>query len=461
MEITIRTRYGTLEGIRSAGGFSLFKGVPYAAPPEGDLRWAPPQPPAPWTGTLQCDTWGNACPQNSEHTPETFYGKEFYCATDERPTYDEDCLRLNIWTPAGLPAERLPVMLWIHGGGLQVGYGHEIEIDGDAYCRRGVILVSINYRVGLLGYFAHPALTAESPHGASGNYGLLDQVQALRWVHENIAAFGGDPDNITVFGQSGGARSTHALCASPLTQGKIRHAIVQSGGGVATAMGRLPRSVLEERGAQFMEGVGAHSIAELRAMPWQELLQKFKDWMPDPMRGGFNLCTDGYALPYSLEDSLLEGQQQDIDYLLGHTSNEGIDPDKVPVGRVSMAAALRAWGRLQLEQDKKPAYLYCFDRQMPGDDAGAFHSSELWYEFGTLDRCWRPFVAEDHQLSDTILGFWTNFAKTGNPNGEGLPVWKPFLEDRLQMRLGIDGCTMVDYDTEGGLTKLEDALLGR
>ena len=179
------------------------------------------------------------------------------------------------------------------------------------------------------------------------------------------------------------------------------------------------------------------------------------------MRGGFNLCTDGYALPYSLEDSLLEGHQQDIDYILGHTSNEGIDPDKVPAGRVSMAAALRSWGRLQLEQGKKPAYLYCFDRQMPGDDAGAFHSSELWYEFGTLARCWRPFVEEDYRLSDTLLGFWTNFAKTGNPNGDGLPVWKPFLEDRLQMRLGIDSCAMVDYDKEGGLTKQEDALLGR
>jgi para-nitrobenzyl esterase len=164
MTTTVRTHYGTLEGILSAGGFSLFKGVPYAAPPTGDLRWAPPEPPAPWTGTLRCDTWVTPAPR-IEHTPETFYGKEFYCATDERPTYGEDCLRLNIWTPAARPDERLPVMLWIHGGGLQVGYGHEIEFDGDAYCRRGVILVSINYRVGLLGTSRTPELTAEARTG--------------------------------------------------------------------------------------------------------------------------------------------------------------------------------------------------------------------------------------------------------------------------------------------------------
>lgn len=454
-------RYGALEGVATPAGYMLFKGVPYAAPAEGDLRWAPPQPPAPWTGVRRCDTWGDACPQNSEHTPETFYGKEFYCATDYRPSYGEDCLCLNIWTPAQRPDEKLPVMMWMHGGGLQVGYGHEIEFDGDAFAARGVILVTINYRVGLLGYFAHPELTAESPHHASGNYGVLDQVQALRWIRENIAAFGGDPDNITVGGQSGGARSTHALCISPLTTGMIRHAVVQSGGGVATALGRLPREVLEERGLRFMESAGARSIAELRAMPWPELLAKFKEWLPDAMRGGFNLCTDGYALPASLEDGLLQGRQHNIDYILGHTSKEGIRAAEVPPGRPGMAASLRSWARLQLEQGKKPAYLYCFDRQMPGDDAGAFHSAELWYEFGTLDRCWRPFTDADRRLSDTILGYWTNFARTGNPNGEGLPEWKPFLADRLQMRLGIDGCGMVGYDTDGALEKAENELLGR
>lgn len=249
----VATHYGAVAGTTSAAGYALFKGIPYAAPPVGDLRWAEPLPPAPWTGIRVCDTWGNACAQDTPHSPETFYGKEFYCATDYRPTLSEDGLYLNIWTPADRADERLPVMLWIHGGGLQVGYGHEIEIDGDAICHRGVILVSINYRVGLFGYFAHPELTAESPHHASGNYGVMDQAAALRWVSENIAAFGGDPDNVTVFGQSGGARSTHALCVSPLAAGRIRHAIVQSGGGVATGLGRLPREVLEERGLRFME----------------------------------------------------------------------------------------------------------------------------------------------------------------------------------------------------------------
>ena len=458
----ISTSCGILTGTTSAAGFALFKGIPYAAPPVGELRWAETQPHQPWPGVLACTAWGNACAQiNNNNSPDTFYGKEFYCATNYRPALSEDCLYLNIWTPANSDNEKLPVMMWIHGGGLQAGYGHEIEIDGDAICNRGVILVSINYRVGLFGYFAHPELTAESPHHASGNYGVMDQVQALRWIHENIAAFGGDPDNVTVFGQSGGARSTHALSVSPLAAGLMRHAIVQSGGGVATALGRLPREVLEERGTRFMEFTGAKSISELRAIPWQELLQKFTEWTPDPMRGGFNLCTDGYALPSSLEDSLLEGRQQDIGYLVGHTSLEGAKLDQVPEGRVNMAASLRGWARLQLEQGKRPAYLYCFDREMPGDNAGAFHSSELWYMFGTLDRCWRPFEEKDHKLSERMVGYWTNFAKTGTPNGDDMPFWKPFMDDKLEMRLSIDGCEMTDYSAGGEMERVENRLLGR
>ena len=462
----VQTKYGMLQSVQSQGGYALFKGVPYAAPPVGELRWRPSIDPQPWQGVRVCDTWGAACPQELSHgDPNSAYGKEFYSGPDYPPLMDEDCLYLNIWTPAKTGEEKLPVMMWMHGGGVQSGYSHEIEFDGDAFCRRGVILVTINYRLNILGYFAHPELSAESPHGASGNYGLHDQLQALRWIHDCIAAFGGDPDNVTIFGQSGGGRSTQALACSPLAKGLVKHAIVQSAGGVTTAFGRMPREQMEQRGLEFMRFAGCENLAALRAIPAAELVQKLHDFgasaqsMEQRMARGFNISTDGYALPLSMEDTLLEGRQLDLDYMLGSVTLD----DRMS----SMMASHRGWATLQARTGLKAPYLYRFTRQLPEDDPaderplkGAFHSSELWYTFGTLGRCWRPMTQADYALSEVMTDAWANFAKTGDPNGGKVPTWTPYTPDnKLLMRFDIEGMGMTDFDPDGSVQAAEDALL--
>lgn len=468
----VMTHYGAVEGVVSEGGYTLFRGIPYAAPPVGELRWKPSCDPTPWQGVRKCDHWGNACLQSiGFQDSSSSYGKEFYAGSDYPPKMDEDCLYLNIWTPANSAEEGLPVMVWLHGGGVQTGYSHEIEFDGDALCARGVILVTVNYRLNIFGYFAHPELTAESPYGASGNYGLLDQIQALRWIHQNIAAFGGNPDCVTLFGQSGGGRSTQAVSCSPLAKGLLQRAIVQSAGGVRTAAGRQPREEVEKRGVAFMEFAGCQTLAQLRELSGEQLLHLFESYTAEAagdvherMRRGFNLSTDGYALPLSMEDTLLTGTQNDLDYLFGCTSGD----DRMG----NMLASLGGWAQLQLEKGLKPAYLYRFTRDLPEDDPsdmrvlkGAFHSSELWYMFGTLGRCWRPMTDGDRKLSQIMLDFWTNFAKTGNPNGAELPAWETYCpETPRMMRLDVTdcgGCGMTSADPKGTLQSEIDEMLGR
>ena len=458
------TKYGICEGVISEGGYALFKGIPYAAPPIGELRWKPPVEPSAWEGIRKCDQWGSAAVQSVAFSNKRHgYGMEFYAGADYPPKTSEDCLYLNIWTPAMQGNEKLPVMMWLHGGGVQSGYGHEIEFDGDAYCKRGVILVTINYRLNIFGYFSHPELGLENPYGASGNYGLMDQIQALKYIKENIAAFGGDPDNVTVFGQSGGGRSTQSICCSPLAKGLIHHAIVQSAGGLATAAGIRTRQMQEKNGIAFMEFTGCQNIAQLRALCAEELLQKFSMYLrqaksfKEHNRMGFNICTDGYALPCSMEESLILGKQHDIDYMLGTVSGDE------RMG--SMMASLAGWAELQTKQEKKPAYLYCFTRKPPaklfsfGAIKGVFHSAELWYMFGTLGRCWRPMTEGDYQLSETMLDYWSNFAKTGNPNGQDHPTWTPFTpEKKLHMKLDVDRVGLHDYYNEKNLRQQIDQL---
>ncbi len=449
METTIES--GAVRGVPSAGGFALYKGIPYAAPPVGPLRWRAPQPPLPWSGVRACDQWGPACPQSTPHTPDTPYGREFYASGDYPPPMGEDCLVLNVWTPAAAAGERLPVMVWIHGGAFTNGYGHEIEFDGDAICRRGCILVTIHYRLNVFGFFAHPDLARENDAGATGNYGLLDQIAALRWVRANIAAFGGDAGNVTVFGQSAGGRSTQALCCSPLPKGLFQRAIVQSSGGLSLPFGNNARATLEERGVRLMTALGCRTLSELRALSWRTLLKEF---LRVDLGGGFTFCDDGLALPRPLTESLLAGEVHDVDLIAGCTVDEGCD------GRTehNLCASLRAWARVQRDAGR-PMRLYVFDRKLPGDDWGAFHSAELWYVFGTIDRCWRPLTDDDRRLSAAMTDCWTNFARTGDPNGPGLARWEPFDDRGLAMRFAIDGCGMADYSLDGRMTALEDTLM--
>lgn len=418
------TKYGVADGYAVNENCVLFKGVPYAAPPTGELRFRPPQSPKPWQGVRRCDSWGAACPQETPHTPDTPYGIEFYSGEDYPPKMDENCLFLNIWTPAKNEDEKLPVMVWLHGGGVQSGYSHETEFDGEALARRGVILVTVNYRLNIFGFFAHKLLTEESPHQASGNYGIMDQIQALKWVQENIAAFGGNPNNVTAFGQSGGGRSTQAMACSPLAKGLLHHAAIHSAGGVMTGFGRISRKMLEERGEKFFDMFGLKTLEELRALPWKKLLDMFGEYTQKAgFFNGFNICTDGWVLPESLEDTVIHGHQQDIDYLVGCMISEaekGLGPSKM-----NMCASQRAMAHCQVKEGKKPMYMYVFERRLPGEREHAFvneafHSGELWYLFGTLDRCWRPFTEADRRLSEQMMDYWTNFAKTGNPNGPSL-----------------------------------------
>ncbi len=418
---------GQIEGVVDAEGVAVYKGIPYAAPPVGDLRWKQPQPVQPWQGVRKCDKFGAASLQGGQEEG-SFYWKEFY--QDGNPEMSEDCLYLNVWTPAAGKDSRLPVMFWIHGGAFQNGFGHEIEFDGDAFAKKGVVLVTINYRLGMCGFLAHPLLTAENGGKGSGNYGLFDQLAALKWVKKNIAAFGGDPDNVTVFGQSAGAGSVQSLISSPLTKGYIQRAIIQSGGGLGGIISTKSLADVAATGKAMWDASGMTTLEQMRACPadrFQEIMMNYMKQQKTFNGMPYSPCVDGELLTASVYEAAISGQELDIPYMIGYTSGD-LGPDRMKKSAVD-------WSLLLEKQGRKPAYVYCFSRDLPGEDLkapngspimpGAFHSSELWYVFGTLDKCWRPMEKGDYELSERMVSYWTNFAKTGNPNGEGLPEWKP------------------------------------
>lgn len=402
----VKVEGGYVQGVSSASdNVTVFRGVPYAAPPVGDLRWKRPQPVTKWKGVRKADTFSNICWQPG-NAVGTFYGDEFYWK--EQTVQSEDCLYLNIWTPAkavGHPECALPVAFWVHGGAYFNGYGHEITMDGDAWANLDVILVTINYRLGIFGFLAHPELSAETKDGTSGNYGTYDQVAALKWVHENIAQFGGNPDNITVFGQSAGAASIKNLVSSPLSKGLIKNAIIQSGGGVSTVSGSdTDQKTAEATGKLFMDKYGHHTLKEMRDVPAEELLRIFKD----QGMGLFRPHIDGVLLTESFDDAARNQHLADASYMIGCTLD-----DIRPMGK-----QIDEFCFLRDSLDKRPAYQYLFARKLPGTHDGAFHSAELWFMFHTLDRSWRPMTDADYLLADEIMDCWTNFAKFGNPNGQ-------------------------------------------
>ena len=437
----------TVEGGQIAGkpgatqGVSIYMGIPYAAPPVGDLRWRAPQPVIPWEDVRDCTQPGAACLQDDQ-TPGSFYWKEFYQAGD--PLRSEDCLYLNVWTPAaGQEDAKLPVMVWIHGGAYNHGYGHELEFDGEAIARHGAILVTLNYRLGMLGFLAHPLLTAENGGKSSGNYGLLDQLAAVRWVHDNIAAFGGDPACITVFGQSAGANSVQSLISSPLSQGLIQRAIIQSGGGLGGIINPRTLADAEAFGKGVWDQAGLATLEEMRATDpaqFDDLVSQYLSRQPATtgLSLSFSPIVDGDFLPASLNQTALDGGELNIPYLIGYTAND-IAPEVMHQSAID-------WSLLLEQQGRQPAYVYCFSHDLPGEELepdlehgvypmpGAFHSSELWYVFGTLDRCWRPMEQADYDLSEQMVSYWTNFARTGNPNAEGLPLWKPCTQAEPYIR---------------------------
>ncbi|MCI2109266.1 MAG: carboxylesterase family protein [Bacteroidales bacterium] len=423
---------GKILGVPSdSAGVLVYKGIPYAAPPVGDLRWKKPQPVPSWDTVMVADHYGHIAMQDALD-PSSFYVKEFY--QDGLPAMGEDCLYLNVWAPAktvGKTDAGLPVAMWIHGGAFDHGWGNEITMDGDAWASRGVIMVTINYRVGIFGFFSHPELSAEG-EGASGNYGIYDQIAALKWIKNNIVQFGGDPSNITILGQSAGGMSVRTLVASPASRDLMAHAIIQSGGGV-TDGGIFPhQEQYDSIGIEFSEyakaSLGlrtpsssiepseyarASSLKELRAVPADQLLQlgdRFLEYKNHRLRFSPHSAGD---INTDFSKAVIDRAVADIPYMIGSTSGDMAGLAGQPIERFC---------NLRDSLSEKPVYCYVFERDLPGDapeqNHGAFHSSELWYMFGTLKNAWRPFTKGDYELSARMVDSWTNFAKYGDPNGE-------------------------------------------
>lgn len=478
---------GRLEGIQQ-GSINAFLGVPFAAPPAGPNRWRPPQPVEPWSGVRSAAQFGANCIQAP--VPDKGFGPwtPEYLA---HGATNEDCLFLNVWTPPG--QHRLPVLVWIHGGGFNQGSGSVPVYDGAPLAAQGIVVVTINYRLSALGFLAHPGLSAESPDHVSGNYGVLDAVAALKWVRDNIAAFGGDPAQVTIAGQSAGAAMVLDLDISPLAKGLYARAIAESGAGLGFAPPSLHQA--EEIGGQYAAAKGATSVEALRKLP-------AADFVPGLTEGlRFGPIADGIAVPGAPQDLIAQGRMYDVPFLTGLTADEasGMDPKygaMTPQECVQFFTAsggaradqLRAlyltgpdcsagvkafirdrglvstylWAQERRKAAKQPVFIYYYDHTEPGPDSahyGAFHSSEMPYVFRTLDKSpERSFTAGDRQIMDTVSAYWVNFIKTGNPNGAGLPPWPQ--ADALEkpvMRLG-DGFEARPVTAPDKLKTLQDLI---
>ncbi len=441
MNSVIKTPCGEIRGTECRiPGITAYKGIRYATAE----RWKYPEVVSHWDGIYDATSYGSCCYQLRTFHPEdqnpgkTFYYNEF--RKGETYTYSEDCLFLNIWTPH--EAKNLPVLVYIHGGAFTGGCGHEKHFDGPVWPEKGVIAVTVNYRLGPLGFACLPELKQESGH--TGNYGLYDQLAAIRWVKDNIQAFGGNPGNITVMGQSAGAMSVQQLCLSPLTKGLIAKAVMSSGGGISEEFSKTsPAEDQYGYWQEVMKTAGCSALEEFRRLPAEKL---FGAWgAVNRMQSVTGLtcmpCIDGEMIVKSGEDAVSSGQFLHIPYMAGSTSE-----DIVPPIVFQMA---KNWCRLQSEQGRCSSYTWFFDRQLPGDEEGAWHSSDLWYWFGTLDNGWRPFTEKDRQLSEEMVSYLTNFAKTGDPNGSGLAEWKAQEEGQdLVMRLGEEPSHMGDVSME-------------
>ena len=431
---------GQIQGVETETvGIVAYKGIPFAAPPVGNLRWKEPQPVTPWEEVKVADTYGAAASQVT-WDPESFYGREWQ-ASGSVP-FDEDCLYLNVWTPAaGEIDKKLPVAMWIHGGGYREGFGFEPEMDGgEDWASRGVILVSVTYRLGVIGFFSHPLLSEESQHGVSGNYGLMDQAAALKWIKNNIEQFGGDPDNIMIFGQSAGAGSVQSLCASPLSKSMISKAISMSGGGLDNSRPGVPLDTAQLQNKAMMDHFEITTLEGMRALSFDKLLElagKYADETGNNLR--WSPVIDDYFLTGTFSETALAEEIADIPYIFGFTANDSRDASQ----------AILDFCKLREQQSNKPAYAYMFGRQLPGDENGAFHSSDLWYVFHSFRHSWRPFSAGDEALSLQMVDYWTNFTKFGDPNGESGETWTPCTAETPEFMI-LDAnenekiCTMSD-----------------
>jgi para-nitrobenzyl esterase len=465
---------GTLHGVASGQG-TKFLGVPFAAPPVGDLRWKEAQPAASWSGVRAADKFSPAC---------------FQKVTKTIVSVSEDCLYLNVWTPAQSKNDKLPVLFWVLGGGYQNGSAGNPLYDGEALAKKGIIVVNFNFRVGAIGFLAHPALTAEAPYHSSGNYGMLDVVTALKWIKANIAAFGGDPNAITVAGQSSGGSQIKILDVSPLTRGMYARAIVQSGPRIGSAGPTLKDG--EEQGVRFAKKLDANSLADLRAIPPDRLLAA----TGDETEFRFAPIFEPYVQPAATIDLIRRGEFNKTPLITGLTAEEqsGNNPkaDKMTarecadyvdqqagdwgprlrqaymnppsrdcfddiraMGRERNLATTYTYSAMRQSKSSQPIYTYIFQHPQPGPDSDrmrTFHGGELVYEFGTLDKVPpRPFTQQDRDISETFINYIANFVKSGNPNGPGLPQWTRFDPKKpVTMELGDKFATYPVYNGKRG-----------
>jgi para-nitrobenzyl esterase len=478
---------GTLHGA-AVGSVIAFRGIPYASPPVGRLRWQPPQPPLPWQGVREAVQPGSTCTQRISGLT-TFFGPmaQTYGSKFEQPPIksSEDCLYLDVWVPEWPVKRALPVMVWLHGGSNTVGSGTQSTYDGVSLPRHGVLLVTLNYRLGVMGFFSHPELTAESPHHSSGNYGLLDQLAALSWVKQNIAQFGGDPDNVTLFGESAGAIDATRLMASPLAAGLFKRVISESGpsfdSGLTLSQAEAFGSAVGGLATGNTESTSLEKLRALSTTDVEALVVKAKEHLPIDITAA---TADGWVLPRSPQQAFVTGSIQKVDLMIGLNGRE------LSAFRIAAAAAAKAsgapsapadsgglkkfaelahpyfgswtnpaiaiyFGKILFHKDAgldaaandligacpvgavasltsatgQRVFVYRFDRSIPGKgeaELGAFHSLEVPYVFGSLqDKEWQwlPSTTDDASLSGLLQTYWSNFAKTGDPNAAGLPSW--------------------------------------
>ncbi|MBR2108049.1 MAG: carboxylesterase family protein [Treponema sp.] len=472
------TEQGLVEGLPAADPrITVFKGIPFAAPPVGILRWAPPQEPAKWDGVRQCFKYLAAPVQpGPEENPreDDVYAKEW--SVDTSLQLNEDCLYLNIWTPAKKTDEKLPVYFWIYGGGWQVGHASEMEFDGERIARRGIVVVTINYRVNLFGFTCHPEITAEHPE-APANFGLLDQHKALTWVYKNISNFGGDPEQITIGGQSAGGGSVINQLAYKKNKPMIKRAVVESGMFINPFMTMFPSRSLadaEKIGQEFFEFCGVKNLKEARELSTEFLFKKWDEWGGFPKSAmTWGPVNDGSFICFNFFDAVEKGLIEVPPLLTGYTPDEfnfgPIGADKSEEINTVELALRKLTNSLEKNGNKNKNFLYRFDVPIPGwDNPGRFHSVDLWFFFETLAKCWRPFKGFHYDVSRQMCNYLCNFIKTGDVNGldsyncfacskesdwETLPKWEPFSTSKNNFMIFEKGCHQEEFPASEKIKK--------